>query len=279
MIYLLLAILSSAAISIFMRISSQGGSRGMGMFCCNYTVCMAMAIFYADFKIAAPNHPEFFKTVVIGAICGALFLINFLLLRFNIMRSGVVLSSLFMKLGLLVPILLSIAVYGEAPTVLQLVGFAAAVVAIVLMNFEKQSGTQKANIPQLLLLLFLGGCGVAMSKVFERHGAAEQGDMFLFYTFFTAFLLCIAIMAVKKQPLCKNDILFGLLIGVPNFFSSKFLLLALGKLPAVIVYPSFSVGTILTVTAAGVLFFKERLTTRQAAALAVILAALAMLNA
>ena len=279
MIYLLLAILSSAAISIFMRISSQGGSRGMGMFCCNYTVCMAMAIFYADFKIAAPNHPEFFKTVVIGAICGALFLINFLLLRFNIMRSGVVLSSLFMKLGLLVPILLSIAVYGEAPTVLQLVGFAAAVAAIILMNFEKQSGTQKANIPQLLLLLFLGGCGSAMTKVFERHGDAEQGDMFLFYTFFTAFLICLVIMATKRQRICKSDILFGLLIGVPNFFSSKFLLLALGQLAAVIVYPSYSVGAILTVTAAGVLIFKERLTARQTTALMVILASLIMLNA
>ena len=279
MIYLLLAILSSAAISVFMRISSQGGSRGLGMFCCNYIACMVMAAFYADFKIAATGHPEFGKTVVIGVICGALFLINFLLLRFNIMRSGVVLSSLFMKLGLLVPIALSITVYGEIPTLLQIVGFAAAISAIVLMNFEKQSGTQKADIPQLLLLLFLGGCGDAMSKVFERHGAAEQGDMFLFYTFLTAFLICFAIMTLKKQKICKSDLLFGVLIGVPNFFSSKFLLLSLGQLPAVIVYTSFSVGTILTVTAAGVLLFKERLSARQTAALAVILAALAMLNA
>ena len=86
-------------------------------------------------------------------------------------------------------------------------------------------------------------------------------------------------MATKRQRICKSDILFGLLIGVPNFFSSKFLLLALGQLAAVIVYPSYSVGAILTVTAAGVLIFKERLTARQTTALMVILASLIMLNA
>lgn len=45
-----------------------------------------------------------------------------------------------------------------------------------------------------------------------------------------------------------------------------------------IVYPTFSVATILAVTLAGVCLFKERLRPRQWAALAVILVALVLLN-
>ena len=72
--------------------------------------------------------------------------------------------------------------------------------------------------------------------------------------------------------------LFGALLGIPNFFSTKFLLMALGDLPAVIVYPTFSVGTILVVTVAGLLLFKEKLGKRQALAMSVILLALMLLN-
>ena len=69
-----------------------------------------------------------------------------------------------------------------------------------------------------------------------------------------------------------------MLIGIPNFFSSKFLLLSLGGVPAVIAYPTYSVATLMTVTLAGVCFFKEKLGNRQWIALGVILVALVLLN-
>ena len=68
------------------------------------------------------------------------------------------------------------------------------------------------------------------------------------------------------------------MIGVPNFFSSRFLLGALGEIPAVVVYPTFCVATILLVTLTGVMVFKEKLKTKQWIALGIILAALVLLN-
>ena len=65
---------------------------------------------------------------------------------------------------------------------------------------------------------------------------------------------------------------------MPNFMSSRFLLMALESMPAVIVYPSYSVGAILTVTIAGVSVFGEKLGKRQWLAMVLILAALVMLN-
>ena len=69
-----------------------------------------------------------------------------------------------------------------------------------------------------------------------------------------------------------------MLIGIPNFFSAKFLLGALAKLNAVVVYPSFSVATLLIVTLTGVVLFRERLSRQQWAALGAIVAALVLLN-
>ena len=57
------------------------------------------------------------------------------------------------------------------------------------------------------------------------------------------------------------------------------MLLSLSEIPAVVAYPTYSVGTIVAVTLAGLLLFKEKLSKRQLTALTIILAALVMLNA
>jgi multidrug transporter EmrE-like cation transporter len=67
-------------------------------------------------------------------------------------------------------------------------------------------------------------------------------------------------------------------MGIPNFFSAKFMLASLTQLPAVVVYPSFSVATMLIVTLTGVVAFRERLSKLQWAALSAIIVALVLLN-
>ena len=83
---------------------------------------------------------------------------------------------------------------------------------------------------------------------------------------------------MKKQSVALPDILCGLALGVPNYMSARFLLWSLNDLPAVVVYPSFSVGTIIAVTLVGVICFREKLEKRKLIALAMILGALVLLN-
>ena len=83
---------------------------------------------------------------------------------------------------------------------------------------------------------------------------------------------------MKKQTFTLEEVKYGLIIGIPNYFSAKFLLLALGSVSAVIVYPTFSVGTIIVVTILGMVLFKERISNRQKFALLAILIALVLLN-
>jgi len=63
-----------------------------------------------------------------------------------------------------------------------------------------------------------------------------------------------------------------------NYFSTRFLLLALGRLSAVIVYPAVNTGTIVLVSLAGAFLFRETLSRRKITALGIICLALVLLN-
>lgn len=145
------------------------------------------------------------------------------------------------------------------------------------MNYRPGEG-KAGNMAGLLLLLLAGGGGDAMSKIFEELGNSAHSGHFLLWTFLTACFLCGLLCIIRKEAPGKWEWIFGLLIGIPNFFSAKFLLASLKSLPAVVVYPSFSVGTLLLVTLTGVLIFRERLRKLQWVALLAIIAALILLN-
>ena len=277
MIFLLLAILSSALVSIVMRLSTGKVRYPIGMLAANYATCLVFALLYTGGQGPLPASPALWETLGLGAVNGVLYLVSFISFQYNVKKNGVVLSSVFMKLGMLVPLVVSIACFGEEPTLLQVLGFGGAIAAILLINRGGDAAGKAAGV-HLLLLLLLGGGAEGMSKVFEEIGDGALSAQFLLYTFATALLVCIVCMLFKGQKMQKAEILYGFLIGIPNFFSARFVLRALADIPAMIVYPSFSVATILTVSLVGVAFFGERLRKIQWLAVGVIVFTLIALN-
>ena len=277
MIYLILAILSSALVSIIMRLSEKHVSGNVGMLAVNYLMCIAIAGIGSGIGNLFPQVEGFGFTLGLGLFNGLLYLAGFVLLQINVKRNGVVMSSTFMKLGVLVPMVVSIGIFGEKPEIFQIFGFLLAVAAIILINFEKEQTTMEFKTG-LILLLLAGGGGDAMSKVYEVLGNPALSEQFLLYTFGSALILCVGLMIYKKEKLGIKEILFGLLIGIPNFYSAKFLLKALGSVPAVITYPTYSIAKIVVVSLTGVIFFKEKVGKRQKIAMGIIFVALALLN-
>lgn len=277
MVFLLLAVLSSSMISIMMRVSSGRISANLSMLATNYFICSLLGAAYAGFDLIAPEVPGFSVTVWLGLISGVLYLAGFVAFQTNTNRHGIVLSSVFMKLGLLVPIVFSVLFFKEIPTAVQIAGFCIAIFAIVLINLKKGGNGKGFGIGLIVMLLLSGGADV-MAKFFDVLAPAVFSSQYLFYNFATAFVLCMVLVIRKKERPGFREFLYGTLIGIPNFFSAKFLLASLTKLPAVVVYPTFSVGTMLIVTLTGVAVFRERLSKVQWIALAGIIAALVLLN-
>lgn len=278
MLSLCLAILSSSLVSVVMRLSGSRVKDNLGMLAMNYIVCTLLSGLLGGFgELLSPMDSGRATVLAMGGINGVLYLAGFVLMQINIQRNGVVLSSIFQKLGLLVAMVVSVCVYHEVPTLPQGVGFVLAVLAIIVMNYRK-SGETVGYKAGLIWMLLACGMANAMSQVFSEFGRPELEGQFLMFTFGSAMVLCLAMMAAKKQKIGLWEFAFGALIAVPNFFSSKFILGALETLPAVIVQPVSNVGGILMVTLAGLVLFRERLTKLQWAGMAAILVALVLLN-
>lgn len=277
MLYLILAIASSALVSIFIRLSENYVKNNISMLCMNYMMCLMLAVGYTGMDKVFETGEGFGTAIGLGVVNGILFLASFVLLQINVRRNGVVLSATFMKLGVLVPTLLSVIAFREKPEVQQVIGFLVALLAIVLINFEKGQGEAGFKIG-LIFLLLGGGSGDAMAKIYDEVGAAQFEEQFLCFTFASALVLCVILAIKKQQKLTKTDILFGLLVGIPNYFSARFLLKAVGEVPAVVAYPTYSVATIVVISLVGMLCFKEKITKRQQVAIGIILVALVLLN-
>ncbi|MCR4950733.1 MAG: EamA family transporter [Solobacterium sp.] len=277
--YLMLAMACSASMAIVMCLFRTSEHNRYGMILGNYLTCAAVGfLLIADKSVLLYAHTA---TYLCGIIGGALFVLSLVCIQSGISLSGAILTSAFSKLGLLVPLLLSIVVFHEQPTVLQAAGLAAVLLSFLIMNGSpKQKGN--THLFFLLIVLITNGMSDSMAKIYSTIGvqAEETAYMFLVFLFsavLTTFLLTAETVKTGKKAAWK-DLAAGILIGIPNYFSAVFLLRALRTIPAVIAYPVFSTGTILIVTAVSYVLFHERLSRRQIAGLCLILVSLVLLN-
>lgn len=278
MTYLMLAIISSACVSIFMRLSERNMRSQMAMFMANYAVCSLLSIFYMEKGAGRLLGSTPRTALMFGAITGILYLVSFVCMKHNMKFNGVVLTATFMKLGVLIPTLMAIFIYHEKPGILQMLGIVLAVLAIIIIHFEKGAFRHGNKKLWLLLLLILGGLGDAMINIYDKNGAANGKDGYLLVTFVVAFAIATLGAVFSKHRACAADIFYGMLIGIPNYYSARFLLLALGSVKAVLAYPMYSVATLVLITIVGILCFKENVSWKKATALVLIGVALCLLN-
>ena len=267
-------------LAIGMRLSEGKIQSKMSMIAVNYVACLVVGVCFTGVSGLIPSGEGVGPMLGMGAFNGVFYMFGLVLNQYNIPRNGVVLTSVFSKMGgLLIPLVVSILVFREDPTMLQIVGFLISAVAIVMIcqRGEKTSAA-KLSVGGLAVLFLSDGCAGIMAKVFQEMGNPLMGDHFLFVTFGVALILCVIVILVKGERLGKSELFFGLLIGIPNFMQAKFQLMAMETIPAVIVYPMKSVGTIVVITLAGVLMFREKLSKVQMVALAAILVSLVLLN-
>ena len=280
MLMLLLAVACSVIISVTMRASERYVRHRMAMFAVNYAVCLVLSRLFVGGVPLLAGQEGIGTAAALGAVSGLLYLASFMLLQRNIRESGMVLSSASMKLGgVLVPVLVSVLFFGGALHGRQILGTVLALAAILLMNLERSAFRPDALKSGLLCLLLCSGITDTMASVYDQVGSPAFRNHYLFFTFLAALLIALGSALYRKEKPRSADLLFGLLIGVPNYFSSRFLLLSLEQVPAVVAYPVFSIGTLLIISIIGIAIFHERLSRQKLWAMVLIAAALFLLNA
>lgn len=277
MLNLIFAVISSALVSIFMRLSVKKVENNITALSVNYFTCMLLAYYYVHPVMIRGGGNDLVRAAILGLIAGTLLLAGFILLQFNVRVNGVVMSGTFAKLGVLVPAVISVVCFDERMKLVQAIGFLLALIAIILINMDKEESNVKFKTG-LVLLLIGSGCADAMAKIYEELGSARYEDFYLWFTFVAAAAFSVILVLIKRQKVKKNDIVYGILLGIPNYYSIRFLMKALADIPAVITYPTYSVATIVVISMAGVLMFKEKLNVRQKQAIAIIMVSLVMLN-
>ncbi|CCU78723.1 Integral membrane protein [Halanaerobium saccharolyticum subsp. saccharolyticum DSM 6643] len=303
MIYLFLAVLCSSSIALIFKFSESNNLNRYLVTSINYFTAAAISlflIFNQGIKFFDFNHSDFranFNRVIfegeglfsaqssqqwatlIGLAAGIFFFTSFIYYQKSVRENGASLAGTFGKLGILIPMLFAIIIWREYPEDLQWVGILLAISSIILVNFPFKKDLGQALRLNLIFLFLYGGIAEFSNKIFQKYALVNYKVLFLFWVFFSAFLISsfYSFKKVGRYPK-KSELLTGFAVGIPNLFSSFFLISALNYLKTAVVFPIFSAGSIVLITAAGCLFFGEKLKTKEWLSILMTVVALILIN-
>ena len=302
MFHLSMAIFCSTAIALILKHGEEQNHNRFVILSMNYTMAASISLWFVvkkglfssltDLSWArlvdqlGGSNPgaEGFLTVensalwalVIGIPTGILYFLGFFYYQKSVRESGVGMAGSYAKMGIIIPMLLSMIFWREFPGGLQWAGIILALTAISMVNLRFGSDNIFSSLKPFLLLLFLS-CGVSefTNKLYQKYGMLGMKDLFLFFLFSTALL--ISLLKIKKKP-DISEVFVGLCVGIPNFFASFFLINALSKMPASVVFPSYSAGSIALICIGGRVFYGEKLSRREMTAIVITMASLLLIN-
>lgn len=111
MLYLILAIISSSLVSIMMRVGEGRAKNNISMLSVNYFICMILAFVYTGAGNLLQTGEGIGTSIGLGVINGFFYIASLILFQNSVKHNGVVLSSIFMKLGIMVPLVISILLF------------------------------------------------------------------------------------------------------------------------------------------------------------------------
>lgn len=302
MIHLLLAILCSSAIALILKFSESKDLNRMVVTTSNYVVASSVSLFFvltgSIFSKSDPSISEFMAelpsvmqkgtftdsssfiwAVLTGFFAGILYFEGFIYIQKSISDNGVGITGAFSKIGIFIPMLLSIILWQEYPTLIQWAGIALAVCAIILANYTPGSKNSFFTFKKSLILVFLvAGLAEFSNKFFQNYAVPEYKSLFLLTVFVTAFFISITFVILEKKSFTKTDMLTGLLVGIPNMFTSFFLISAFRYIKTTIALPLYSAGTIVVINLGGYLLFKERPAENELYSILIIIAAIILMS-
>ena len=258
--FLLLTVFCSTSIALILKYIDTKKGEAIVLLAGNYLVASIVGLFFVLIREEVRFSVE---TLFFGLGLGLLFVLSFFAFAKAISYAGTGLATTSSRLSVIIPILFSIIIYNEKPNVYHMVGFLFTVITFILFYFSVKGNNQDGEgiVKYVLLLLVLIGIGINdfSMKIFKSWRPESEEPFFILFVFSSAFSYSVIYILLKKIKIVKHTATWGLLLGVPNVFSTIFLLAALALIPAILVYPLINVGIIIFTTLLAFFIWKEKL--------------------
>lgn len=266
MLNLALSVLCSSLIFVIFKLFDVYKVQTLYAIITNYVVaCMVgMLLYEGDVNFnEITNKSWFLGTLVLGV---------FFILVFNLMArasqvAGVSVASVATKMSLVMPVVFGVVFYKESLSVFQIIGILLALAAVYFASMKEKSIALSKKALLLPLLVFLGSgiIDISMKYFQENHLDPKEVAIFSAMVFGFAALTGFIFIGVKavKKPLKINfrNIIGGIVLGVPNYFSIFFLIRALQneEFDSAAIFTLNNVAIVMLSTLLGILIFKEKL--------------------
>jgi drug/metabolite transporter (DMT)-like permease len=222
-----------------------------------------------------------FYLLVFCAVVGAFFIGNFITYSKSVHTNGVGITIAAMRLSLMIPVLISIWLYAEYLSGGKLVGVVLVFAALLLLVPRKQGIRFRGmNASWLLVIVFLlSGFADASLKIYEEEFSMGLHELtFMGFVFTGAFIIGLVLCIVRSGPLItKKEFMLGAIIGIPNLYSSIFLIYALKGVSGAVAFPVVNILNVLGGTLLGLLFWSDKVSVKQWGGIITAIAAIVLL--
>ncbi len=279
LINLALTVFCSTSIALILKYNDTKSGNAILLLAGNYLVASVISLFFYYFDKESQASTT---SLMISAGFGMIFVLAFFAFTKAVNIAGTALATISSRLSVIVPVILSIILFNESPNIFHLTGFAFTLVTLYFfyLTLRKNKARDISLKDYLYLAAVLLGVGIADfgMKMFEQIRPMQEKSFFLAGIFGFAFIYSFAVHLVQRKSFDSKAFIRGNLLGIPNMFSSFFLIAALSEIKAIIVYPVVNIG-IITLTALGAyLIWREKLNPYGIAALILGLLSIVLLS-
>ena len=267
MFYLLISICISSFLFVIFKLFDVLKVNTFQAIVVNYFVAAVLGFYLSNNSVSfqeIPNQPWF-----IGAfLLGIMFILVFNVMALTSQKNGLSVASVSSKMSVVIAIVFGVWYYEESLGFIKLLGILLALIAVYLTSVKEKKETTVKQVSLLFpILLFFGSGAIDTSLKFIETRFVEEGGVPLFSAtiFGCAFILGMIILLYQiirgAFRLEFKNILGGILLGVPNYFSIVYLLKALSTdgMESSTAFTLNNVGIVILSTLFGLFIFKEKL--------------------
>ncbi|MBQ4914895.1 DMT family transporter [Maribacter sp. MMG018] len=264
--YLGLSILSSSLIFVIFKLYTKYRIQTLYAIITNYIIACGAGLFFYNGTVnlsEIPTKPWFLSTIALGI----LFIVVFNLMAATSQKMGVSVASIATKMSLVVPVLFGIIMFDEHLSFLQTSGIILALFAVYLATTKEKNTITNKHSLLLPLLVFLGSGAIDTCIKFAQETYIKEKEFPLFSAIVFGSAACTGILFIifktLKNPIKINikNILGGICLGIPNYFSIYFLMKALDSntLNSASIFTLNNVAIVMLSTLLGIILFQEKI--------------------